>query len=306
MKKIRLALLSGGNSAEREVSLKTGEMIKKNLDPKKYEVFLFDPAKDLKKLTEAIFKKRVDVVFPALHGPGGEDGRLQGFLETLGVSFAFSGVLASALAMDKEMTKKIFRREKIPTPKYFVFSKNGHLSLKKTFFPCVVKPAAQGSSIGITLAQGPGQLKAALKKALRFSTKALVEEYIEGREITAGVLGNQKPEALPLVEIRPRCSSFFDFRAKYEKGGSEEVCPANIAPALAKKIRDLAVRLHQALGCRGASRTDFILRGNQIFVLEINTIPGMTKTSLLPQAASKAGIGFSALLDRIIELALEN
>jgi D-alanine-D-alanine ligase len=305
MKKLRVALLAGGFSAEREISILTGAMIAKNLDKKKYQVFLFDPARDLMKLVGALKNKRMDVVFPALHGPLGEDGTIQGMLEIFSVPYVFSGVLASALAMDKDMAKKIFKKEKIPTPKYFIFTYKNHISLKKVKFPCVVKPLTQGSSVGVTIAQKPSEFKKALKKALEFGPKAMVEEFIEGREVTAAVLGNAKPRALPLIEIKPKISQFFDYEAKYQKGGSEEICPAPINQILTKKIQDLAVKVHVALGCRGVTRTDLILHGSQPFVLEINTIPGMTETSLVPQAASAAGIKFPQLLDRLIELAFE-
>jgi D-alanine-D-alanine ligase len=306
MKKLRVALLSGGFSAEREISIKTGEMIKQNLDKEKYQVFLFDPAKDLTRLIGKIRAKKIDVVFPALHGPGGEDGTIQGMLEIFRVPYVFSGVLSSALAMDKEMTKKILKREKIPTPNHFIFTKRNHISLKKVKFPCVVKPIGQGSSVGVTIVEGPARLKPALKKALEFGDRAMIEEFVEGREITAAVLGNQRPRALPLIEIKPRASSFFDYKAKYEIGGSQEICPAPINSLLTKKIQDLAVKAHLVLGCRGVTRTDLILHGSQPFVLEINTIPGMTKTSLVPQSALKAGLLFPQLLDRLIELAQEN
>jgi len=306
MKKLRVALLSGGFSAERDISIKTGEMIVKNLDKDKYQVFLFDPAQDLLKLFKVISQKKIDVVFPALHGPLGEDGTIQGMLEVLKIPYVFSGVLASALAMDKDMTKKILKKEKIPTPKHFVFFKNNHISLKKIKFPCVIKPVVQGSSYGVSIVSGPGQLKKAIKKAFEFDSRVMIEDFIEGKEITAAVLGNKKIKAFPLIEIRPKISSFFDYKAKYEIGGSEEICPAPISPQLTKRIQDLAARTHLALGCRGVTRTDFILHGSQPFVLEINTIPGMTRTSLVPQAAAKAGIGFPGLLDKLIELAMEN
>ncbi|OGZ34377.1 MAG: hypothetical protein A2Y98_03145 [Candidatus Portnoybacteria bacterium RBG_19FT_COMBO_36_7] len=305
MKKLRVALLRGGFSAERQVSIKTGDMIAKNLDKKKYQVFLFDPAKDLIKLANLLNRKKIDVVFPALHGPLGEDGAIQGMLEVFGVPYVFSGVLASALAMDKEMSKKIFKKEKIPIPKYFIFTKNNHISLKKVEFPCVVKPLTQGSSIGVTIVQKPSEFKKALKKALDFGPRVMVEEFIEGREITVAVLGNKKVKALPLIEIKPKTSQFFDYQAKYEVGGSEEICPAPINQILTKKIQELAIKTHLALGCRGVTRTDLILHSSQPFILEINTIPGMTKTSLVPQAAREAGINFQQLLDRLIELALE-
>lgn len=305
MSKIRVALLLGGKSAEREISIKTGRMILKNLDKKKYQVFLFDPARDLLKLANSLKNKKIDVVFPALHGTFGEDGTIQGMMELFGIPYVFSGVLASALAMDKEMAKKIFKREKIPTPKHFIFTKNNHISLKKIKFPCVVKPVNQGSSVGVTIVIGPGQLKGAIRRALDFAPRVIIEDFIEGREITAAVLGNKKPAALPLIEIKPRISNFFDYQAKYEAGGSEEICPAPINALLTKKIQDLAVKAHLVLGCRGVTRTDLILQGSQPFILEINTIPGMTKISLVPQAAAEAGIAFPKLLDRLIELALE-
>ncbi len=305
MPKLRVALLYGGVSAERDVSLKTGQMIAKNLDKGKYQVFLFDTAKELTKFIRAASTGKIDVVFPALHGPMGEDGTLQGMLELLKIPYAFSGVLASALAMDKEMTKKILKKEKIPTPDYFVFAKDNHISLKKAKFPCVVKPSGQGSSVGVAIVSGPGELKKAIKKALEFGDKTIVENYIEGREITAAVLGNKKPRALPLIEIKPKVSKFFDYQAKYQAGASEEICPASLGTAVAKKIQNMALKLHLVLGCRGVTRTDFILHGERPFVLEINTIPGMTQISLVPQAAAKAGISFPALLDKLIELALE-
>ncbi|MFH0852474.1 MAG: D-alanine--D-alanine ligase [bacterium] len=305
MKKIRVALLSGGKSAERDISIKTGQMIKKNLAKDKYEVFLFDPAKHLLKLVDLLRRKKVDVVFPALHGSFGEDGTIQGMFELFGIPYVFSGVLASALAMDKEMAKKIFKKEKIASPKYFIFAKNNHISLKKVKFPCVVKPLAQGSSVGVTIVQGPGQFKGAIKKAMVFGQKVLVEDFIEGREMTVAVLGNSKPRALPVIEIKPKVSCFFDYKAKYDKGGSEEICPARIDSVLTKKIQALAVKTHMSLGCRGVTRTDMILHGSKPFVLEINTIPGMTETSLVPQAAAAAGISFPELLDRLIELAME-
>jgi D-alanine-D-alanine ligase len=305
MKKLRVALLAGGFSAEREISIKTGEMIAKNLDKNKYQVFLFDPAKDLMKFLGLIKRKKIDVVFPALHGPLGEDGTIQGMLEIFGVPYVFSGVLASALAMDKEMAKKIFKKEKMPIAKHFIFTKNNHISLKKVKFPCVVKPLTQGSSVGVTIVQKPSQFKKALKYALGFGPKAIVEDFIEGREVAAAVLGNSKPRALPLIEIKPKISHFFDYQAKYEPGGSEEICPASINSILTKKIQELAIKAHLSLGCRGVTRTDLILHGSQPFILEINTIPGMTKTSLVPQAAQEAGINFPQLLDRLIELALE-
>jgi len=332
-KKLNVVILMGGPSAEHEISLATGSMIVSALDKNRYNLkpititkegkwllpraglkFLGDGS--LKKesamvamengraMDEIKSRKMADVAFLALHGTYGEDGAIQGLLELLGIPYTGSGVLASALGMDKEMAKKILKREKILTPNYFIFTKNNHVSLKKVKFPCVVKPNNQGSSVGVSIVKGPGQFKKAIRKAFEYGARVMIEDFIEGREITAAVLGNRKPRALPLIEIKPRVSDFFDYKAKYEEGGSEEICPASLPLAIAKKIQDLAVRIHLSLGCRGVTRTDFILNGSRPYALEINTLPGMTKTSLVPQAAAAAGISFSELLDKLIEYAL--
>jgi len=304
--KIKIALLLGGFSAEREISFKTGKMIAKNLDKKKYQVFLFDPKENLEEFIARVKQKKFDVVFPALHGPLGEDGTIQGLLELFDVPYVFSGVLASALAMDKVMTKKILETEKILMPRHVILGKNYRQSdLKKIKLPAVVKPVDQGSSVGTFIVKTEDELKNAIKEAFKFGPKIMIEEFIDGKEITAAVLGNAKPRALPLIEIRPKISHFFDYRAKYEVGGSEEICPAPISKNLTKKFQQIAVKIHQVLGCRGVTRSDFILKNNKPYFLEINTIPGMTETSLVPQAAAKAGISFPKLLDKLIELALE-
>ncbi len=305
-KKLRIALLLGGFSAEREISLKTGEMIAKNLDKKKYQVFLFDPKRDLEKFISQVKQKKFEVVFPALHGPLGEDGTIQGLLELMGVRYVFSGVLASALAMDKGKTKKILETEKILMPRSVVLDKKYKANdLKKIKLPVVIKPVDQGSSVGTLIVKIEKEVNKAIEEAFQFSNRVLVEEFIGGKEITAAVLGNENPRALPLIEIRPKVASFFDYRAKYEAGGSQEICPAPISAFLTKKIQDIALKAHKTLGCRGVTRTDFILKGSSPYFLEINTIPGMTETSLVPQAAVKAGIPFSKLLDKLVELALE-
>lgn len=335
-KKLNVVVLMGGPSQEHEVSLNTGKMVTAALDKKKYDIKPIIITKEgnwllpkdsirllaeknenlsikdsglIKKggsfIDEIKSRKGVDVVFLALHGTYGEDGAIQGLLELAEIPYTGSGILASALGMDKEMTKKILKREKIPTPNHVIFAKNNHVSLKKVKFPCVVKPVAQGSSVGVSIVKGPGQLKKAIKNALFFGPHVMIEDFIEGREITAAVIGNQKPRALPLIEIKPKLSSFYDYESKYADGGSEHICPAQIPSAVAKRIQDLALRVHATLGCRGATRTDFILHGSQPYVLEINTLPGMTSVSLAPQAAEAAGIKFPAFLDKLIELALE-
>ncbi|TSC53852.1 MAG: D-alanine-D-alanine ligase [Parcubacteria group bacterium LiPW_39] len=306
MKKLRVALLLGGFSAEREISIKSGRMMAQNLDRKKYQVFLFDPKEELEKLIKALKEKKIDVVLPALHGPLGEDGTIQGMLELFGVPYAFSGVLASALAMDKDITKKILQKEKILVPKWIMIDKDyNEKDLREIKSPAVIKPNDQGSSVGTFIVKTKDELENAIKEALKFGPKVMFEEFIEGKEITAAVLGNEKPRALPLIEIRPKVSHFFDYRAKYEVGGSEEICPAPLNKSLTKEIQNIAVKVHKTLGCRGVTRSDFILKGGKPYFLEVNTIPGMTAISLVPQAAAKAGMPFSKLLDKLIELAME-
>jgi len=334
-KKLNVVVLMGGTSAEHEVSLMSGKMICEGLDKEKFNVrpititkggqwligaahtkFISkDGVKAVQKslvsleggkaLDKIKNEKRADVIFLALHGTFGEDGRVQGLLDLAGIPYTGSGVLASALGMDKDMTKRVFKSEKIPTPKYFIFTKNSHVSLKKIKFPCAVKPVAQGSSVGISIVQGPGGFKKAVRKAMEFGPRVMIEDFIEGREITCGVLGNKKPKALPLIEIKPKISDFYDYKSKYEDGGSEHICPAQIPAVVAKRIQELAIKIHASLGCRGVTRTDFVLNGSQPYALEINTLPGMTSVSLVPQAAQKAGISFPELLDRLISLALE-
>jgi D-alanine-D-alanine ligase len=208
--------------------------------------------------------------------------------------------------MDKEATKKILAGEGVLMPRSVVVGNNYTAGdLRRIKLPAVVKPVHQGSSVGTFIVKNQMELPRAVKEAFKFGPKVMVEEFISGREITAAVLGNEKPQPLPLIEIKPKVSHFFDYRAKYEVGGSEEICPAPIGKSITKKIQDTAARVHRVIGCRGVTRSDFILRGSRPYFLEINTIPGMTETSLVPQAAAKAGISFPELLDKLIELAVE-
>ena len=306
MKKLRIALLYGGFSAERKISIKTSKNIFENLDKKKYQVFLFNPKTELDKFIEAVNSKKIDLVFPALHGLLGEDGAIQGLLEILGLPYVFSGVLASSLAMDKERTKKILKTEKILMPYSVVIEKDYSSNiLNKIKLPVVIKPIFQGSSLGVFIVKNQKELGNAIKRAFKFGTELMAEEFIEGREITAAVLGNKKLQVLPLVEIRPKTAEFFDFQSKYKPGASDEICPAPINEKLSKKIQEQAVKIHRIFGCRGVTRSDFIIKNNKPYFLEINTIPGMTENSLVPLAAAAAGLSFSQLIDRLIELAFE-
>jgi D-alanine-D-alanine ligase len=223
-----------------------------------------------------------------------------------GIPYTGSKVLASALGMDKIMFRKIMEREKILVPKHFVFKKGDVKTkiIKKIGLPLVVKPSNQGSSVGVSLVFKYQQLDSALKLAFSFSHEILIEEYLEGTEVQCGILGNEKPEALPVIEIVPK-SDFFDYDAKYQPGLCEEIVPARISKPMTKKVQNIAVKVFQAIGCRGFGRVDLIISKERPYVLEINTIPGLTPTSLLPQEAAAAGISYSQLLDRIIELALQ-
>jgi len=241
-----------------------------------------------------------------LHGPFGEDGTIQGMLEIFGLPYVFSGVLASSLAMDKEMTKKILRAENILMPQSSILRKDyKKKDLDKIKLPTIIKPICQGSSFGIFIVRDKKDLAMAVKKAFNFGSKLMAEEFIDGREITAAVLGNEEPIALPLIEIKPKTAAFFDYRAKYEPGASEEICPAPIDSDLTEMIQAAAIKIHKILDCRSVTRSDFIIKNNQPYFLEINTIPGMTETSLVPLAAAEHGLSFSSLLDELIILALK-
>jgi D-alanine-D-alanine ligase len=308
MKKLRLALIAGGKSGEREVSLKGAAEVAKVLDPQKYGVKRYDPATDLAKL--AAEADSLDVAFILLHGPFGEDGTVQGFLDLLDIPYQGSGVLGSAIAMDKNLAKILYRNAGLKVPEWYMAAQDdidnpskilGHLGL-----PLVIKPASQGSSLGMTIARSEEDIAEGLKKAFAIDHKVMVEEFISGREITGGVIGNDTITALPLVEIIPGDEyEFFDYEAKYQPGATKEICPAELDEPLTVRAQNCALAAHRALQLRGYSRTDMIISNDDIYILETNTIPGMTPTSLLPQAAAAAGLDFSALLDRLIELALE-
>lgn len=309
MKRIRLALLAGGKSGEREVSLAGAREVEKALDPARYEVKRYDPATDLPRL--AAEAAEIDAAFILLHGRFGEDGTVQGFLDLLGIPYQGSGVLGSALAMDKNRAKMLYRQAGLLVPDW-TMARPEHLAdpqslLQRLTLPVVVKPLRQGSSLGMSIVKQEKDLAASLKKAFSFDDEVMIEQYIAGREITGGVLGNDELTALPLVEIIPgEAHPFFDYEAKYKPGASREICPADFDPETTGRAQACACAAHRALGLRGYSRTDMIVSAGRIYVLETNTIPGMTPTSLLPQAAAKYGLSFSALLDRLLELAIQD
>jgi D-alanine-D-alanine ligase len=307
-KKLRLALLAGGKSGEREVSLAGARGVLAALDKEKYEVRQYDPAVDLARLAQDAAE--LDVAFILLHGPLGEDGSVQGFLDLLGLPYQGSGVLGSAMAMNKNLAKILYRQAGLRVAEWRMASPqdmNEPAALAAGLrFPVVVKPVAQGSSLGMSIVRDGDGLAAGLKQAFGYDKEVMVEEFIRGREITGGVLGNDGLQALPLVEIIPNKEyAFFDYEAKYKAGASREICPADFTAEITGKAQDYAMRAHRALRLRGYSRTDMIVsEEGEIFVIETNTIPGMTPTSLLPQAALAAGYSFPQLLDLLIELAL--
>jgi D-alanine-D-alanine ligase len=306
--KIRIAVLSGGWSKERSVSIKSGKAVLGALDKDKYETAAFDPKEDLIALWER--KTEFDLIFSVLHGKYGEDGRMQGLLEVFGIPYVGSGVLASAMAMNKRVTKEVYKSVGLRVPEDMVIKREERISIDairdKLGMPVVIKPVSEGSSIGISIVDSDSEVQAGIEKALDFDCETLVEEYVSGREITCAVLGRSLLETLPLIEIVPKDTHrFFDFDAKYVAGESNEICPAQINPSLEKGFCEMAKKAHEALQCRDWSRTDMIVNAQEeIFVLETNTIPGMTETSLVPLAAKGKGWDLTELLDRMISLCL--
>jgi D-alanine-D-alanine ligase len=308
MNKLRLALIAGGTSAEREVSLKSGEQVFQALDKSKYEIRRYDPKEDLARLVQEA--GGLDAALIIMHGRGGEDGTLQGLLDLVGVPYQGSGVLGSALGMNKELSKILYQQAGLKVPQALFFNREeapaAEAIANQLGLPAVIKPVNEGSSIGITCARTVADLEAGLQAAFSHDRRVLVEEHITGTEVTGGVLGNDTLTALPLVEIVPAADyPFFNYEAKYLPGASTEICPARLDAKLTQRAQACAVTAHRALNCRGYSRTDMLIRDGQIYVLETNTIPGMTATSLFPQAAAAAGITFTRLLDTLIDLARE-
>jgi D-alanine-D-alanine ligase len=312
-KKISVAILGGGDSNEREISLKTARQVAAALSPEKYSVLFIDVSKN----NWIVRVKKTDVVFIALHGKNGEDGKIQAILDLLEVSYTGSGVLASALGMNKVKCNEFLRAHEITVPKSIALKEGsyfeaGDLSreIEKTIgYPCVVKPNESGSSIGISIVRNKRKLKSAVKKAFKEDETILIEEYISGREFTCGILGNTGGAELiilPPVEIITHSSEFFDYKEKYFSKTVEEICPANVSPKVADKIGKTAKMIHEYLGCKGLTRSDFILTDkNKLYFLEINTIPGQTEASLCPKEAKAIGWTFQEFIGKQIELALK-
>ena len=307
-KECRVALLAGGTSGEREISIASGKGAKGALEEAGFTVEWIDPAKseDLKRLIDEKF----DVAFLTLHGKMGEDGTVQGMLELLHIPYTCSGVQASANAMDKIKSKILYMTGDIPTAKFKQLNYGQEIDydeLVKTIgIPCVVKPATEGSALGVEIVESAEDLPAAIDRVFAIDKLALIESFVEGTEVTAAVLGNEDPRGLPVIKIVPKKGEFYDFESKYAPGGSEHICPAPIDPDITAKIQEYAIIAHKVLGCRGVSRSDFIIDKDGVpWILETNTIPGMTATSLLPDAAKADGMTFPELCTKLIEFALE-
>ncbi len=355
-RRIRVGILAGGASAERDISLAAGAQIAASLPADRYDVILLDPlalmarnraltaeqraeaqrlqagggrleavpthetlprgledqiasaTRALVPATRAIGAgaEPLDVVLISLYGPWGEDGTIQGMLEILGLPYTGSGVLASALAMDKVMAKTVLAANGLEVPRGVAVTRADDPRAGAVPLPAFVKPVQQGSSVGSSIVERADQLEAAIAEALRYDERALVEERAIGRELTVAVIGNDELQSLPVIEIVTK-HAFFDYRAKYDAGESEEIVPAPIPEAVARRAQELGLQAHQALGCRGISRTDLIWTSDdRMVVLEVNTIPGMTANSLVPKAARAAGIPFEALLEKLLGWALED
>ena len=305
----RIGVLMGGQSAERDVSLRTGEAVYNALLRRGYDAVTIDVGPSLYK---DLVDCEVKVAFLALHGPGGEDGSIQGFLESIRIPYTGSGVRASAIGMHKEVTKTLLAVHDIPVPAGLIATKETTFSCAKALrsakltLPVVVKPASQGSTIGVTIVRKSSQWKEALALAHRYDDEAMIEGYIPGHEVTVAVVAgkDRRVKAFPAVEIVAP-EGFYDFSAKYQKGRTQYLCPAPLAAGTAREIRDLAIRTYEVLGCEGAARVDFrITPKGKAYVLEINTVPGMTETSLLPMAAARAGLSYDELTELILQSAL--
>jgi D-alanine-D-alanine ligase len=298
MQSRRIGILMGGLSSEREVSLRTGEAVLSALQQRGHDAVPIYVDRDV---DVALRQERIDVAFIALHGRWGEDGCIQGLLETLGIPYTGSDVLASALAMHKGKAKELFRLHNLPTPAYYTMCADDATDLAAIHgdfgFPCVVKPIREGSSVGIGICKSMDELANAVERALCFDDELLVERFITGKEVSVAILEDR---AIGAVEIAPR-SGFYDYGNKYTKGATDYFVPPRLSPERYRGVLAQALRAHLALACRGATRVDMIVSdsGNE-FILEVNTVPGLTPTSLLPKIAHTAGISFPELCEMML------
>lgn len=306
---MKVAVLKGGRSLERGVSLRSGARVEDALDRLGHEVLALDTGPDL---VARLRDETPDLAFVALHGDDGEDGTAQELLEILGIAYTGPGVAACARCMDKVIAKRGLVDAGIPTPDWVAFNETAFRELgaadalpqigERLGFPLVVKPTSGGSALGVRVAREAGEVPGALVSAFSYGDRVLLEQYIDGRELAVSVLGE---EPLPIVEAIPHESDVYDFEARYEIGRTSFVCPAELEPAATEAVTEIAVAAYRALGCAGFSRVDLMLGADGPQVLEVNAVPGLTDTSLFPQAAEAAGLSFERTVERILELARE-
>jgi D-alanine-D-alanine ligase len=307
---VKVAVLKGGPSLERQVSLRSGARVEDALDRLGHEVVPIDVGADLIEQLEAT---RPDVAFVALHGRGGEDGTVQELLDIVGIPYTGSGVLACMRSIDKVLTKHLLLEAGLPTPEFDSFTETAFKELgaadalpaieERLAFPIVVKPAAQGSALGVKFARTPQDVPAALVAAFSYDSRLLLERYVAGRDVAVSILDGRP---LPVVEAVPREEEFYDFESRYEIGRTDFVCPAGLTDECTARTQELALATYELLGCRGFARVDLMIEDatGEPLVLEVNAIPGLTETSLLPMAAEASGISFDELIAKIVDLAL--
>jgi D-alanine-D-alanine ligase len=304
-KLLRIGVIAGGISSEREISLLTGKNIYQSLIKSGYDVIFIDTKKDI--LGDL---RKINLAFLALHGRYGEDGTIQGLLEYMKIPYTGSGVPGSAISINKILSKEILKCKNILTPDYIAIDFNENKNFleikesinKKLSFPVIVKPNSEGSTIGINIVYEHDKLEYAIRDALKYDNKILIERYIKGRELTVSIIGNE-PVALPIIEIKPK-SGFYDYKAKYTKNMTKYIVPAKLDGTISRQISNAAVKCHKILQCKSISRVDFILnKNNDAYVIELNTMPGMTATSLVPKAAKAVGIDFDHLIEIMLDLA---
>jgi len=310
-KKTNIVVLYGGDGFEREVSLKSGTAVLKSLaECSEFNVIPFEISNIAE--IEKLSSMENTFVFIALHGSWGEDGRIQKELELMKIPYSGSNSNSCLLAMDKNISREIFIRSGLIVPKGFVFCQNEEtfdFSIRNAVdyigLPCVVKPCSKGSTVGVTVVKEMSDLPQAFETAFKYENKVLLEEFIEGKELTVAVFGKSKPEALPIIEIIPK-SGLYGYEEKYTPGATSYICPAQLDEIVTSKVKEEAIKAHVSLGCKVYSRVDIRLsKENKPYILEVNTVPGMTETSLVPKSAAAAGMSFSEFLRRVIEMSYE-
>ncbi len=306
-KKLKIGVVYGGKSAEHEVSLQSAKNVMSALDKNKYTIVPIKINKDGKFNFSSL--KKVDVIFPVLHGPFGEDGTMQGVFKEMGKPFVGSGVLGSALGMDKDVMKRLFMQAKIPIGKFITLKSTEKIDFNKAKkelgLPIFIKPANMGSSIGVNKVKNEKEFGVAIKEAFKFDNKILLEQFIEGKEIECAILGNEFPMASVVGEIIPN-QEFYSYNAKYIDDGYQIEIPAKIGKVTTKKVQELAIKIFQTLNCAGLSRVDFfVTKKGSVYANEINTLPGFTNISMYPKLWEATGLKQPVLMDKLIELALD-